>query len=154
VNPADTHIANAQAYARQITYERVVLEQMTAASITGAPLPRELAAAQGEHLRLTIVECTRAIVAAIREPPSHAALAALETHREEVARVAASLALAETPEDRHGTYAHRHSTNALRHDTTRSVEDRRRDWLHTHAGEPLPPELRTPEEAHKDAGGS
>jgi hypothetical protein len=70
-----------------------------------------------------------------------------EEHRRTVEAVRGSLQLADTPEDRHGTYAHRHSTNALRHDTTRSVEERRRDWLHTHAGEPLPPELRTREEA-------
>lgn len=95
----DKHIANALAYARQLEYERQSIRE-------GA----ELAAGQGEALRRTIVECTRAIVAAIRE--QRALFGPMEVA---------------------------------------TIAERRRAWLHTHAGEPLPAELR--EEA-RDAGGS
>jgi hypothetical protein len=72
VSLADVHLETARTYARQLAYERVVLDQMTD---LGAPLPRELSAVQGEALRLTIVECTQAIVAAIREKPATCTLA-------------------------------------------------------------------------------
>jgi hypothetical protein len=44
--------------------------------------------------------------------------------------VRTSLMLADTPEDRHGTYP------------DRTLAERRRAWLHEHVGEPLPAELR------------